>query len=95
MQRRAYELQLNAPEAPEAEDPLGEDLGALEALSAPALLLAGEHDMEDFQASVVALAAALAQPRCVTLLGAGHLAPLERPDAFRDLLVEFLRSSSV
>ncbi len=90
MQRRAFELQLNAERAPEGKDPLEDGLAPLAGNETPALLLAGEHDMSDFHDAVPALAAALANARCVTLLGVGHLAPLEAPAAFRSVLLELL-----
>jgi pimeloyl-ACP methyl ester carboxylesterase len=45
----------------------------------PALVAAGEHDMPDFR-----------PPGATIIAGAGHLAPLERPEAFRALLLDFL-----
>ena len=90
MQRRALELQLAAAEVPEGPDPLAEDLLALARVEAPALIVVGEHDMPDFHAAADALAAALPDARVTVLAGAGHLAPLEQPRAFRDLLLSFL-----
>jgi pimeloyl-ACP methyl ester carboxylesterase len=47
--------------------------------SVPTLTAAGEHDMPDFR-----------PPGATIIPGAGHLAPLERPEAFRALLLGFL-----
>ncbi len=90
MQRRALELQALAAPAPEGSDPLSENLKALSGAHVPALLLVGEHDMSDFHEAAVALAEALPDSRCVSLLGAGHLAPLEQPALFDRLLVDFI-----
>jgi pimeloyl-ACP methyl ester carboxylesterase len=76
-QRRAYELQQDDVE--EAPDPLDDDPAALDRLTLPRLVAAGEHDMPDFQ-----------RPGAVLIPGAGHLAPLEQPEAFRELLLDFL-----
>jgi pimeloyl-ACP methyl ester carboxylesterase len=59
----------------------------------PVLAAAGESDMPDFQQGAEQLVRWLPQSRLVLLKGAGHLAPLEAPDEFRDLLLDFLRSS--
>ena len=45
----------------------------------PTLTAAGEHDMPDFR-----------PPSASIIPGAGHLAPLEQPEAFRALLLDFL-----
>jgi 3-oxoadipate enol-lactonase len=90
MQRRAFELQRGADDLAEGEDPLENDLHALSRVDAPALIVAGEHDMVDFQLAADALADALPNARRTTLAGAGHLAPLERPKEFRELLLSFL-----
>ncbi len=46
--------------------------------------------MSDFLDMGRRLAGALAGARLEVIGGAGHLAPLETPDEFRKLLVEFL-----
>ncbi len=90
MQRRAYELGEGPEDRPEGEDPLENDLQALSRVDAPALVVVGEHDMVDFQLAADALADALPEARRTTMAGAGHLAPLERPQEFRELLLSFL-----
>jgi len=90
MQRRALELQANASDVTEAPDPVEEDPSTLERLAIPTLVAVGEHDMVDFHQSADSLAAAIQDARRVTIEGAGHLAPLETPDAFRSLITEFL-----
>jgi pimeloyl-ACP methyl ester carboxylesterase len=82
MQRRAFETQLAAGEPEEAPDPLeGRRLEPL-----PVVIAVGEHDMPDFHAAADEWAAELPDARRVTIAGAGHLAPLEQPEAFRELL---------
>jgi pimeloyl-ACP methyl ester carboxylesterase len=90
MQRRAFELQANAPPAQEAPDPLGGSLRALSAFDGRALVAVGEHDMPDFQQAADRLAMALGEIETTIVPGAGHLAPLEQPRAFRELLLGFL-----
>ena len=94
MQRRAYELQADETGVEEAPDPLEEDPDALGRLSVPALVTAGEHDKPDFRTSADMLAGALPQARHAVIEGAGHLAPLETPEAFRELVLDFLRRPS-
>ena len=92
MQRHAFEVQLAAEDPPtEPEDPIDANTGALERLDIPALVAAGELDMPDFRFGADELARRLRHARHVVIEGAGHLAPLERPEAFRDLLLGFLR----
>jgi pimeloyl-ACP methyl ester carboxylesterase len=90
MQRRAFESQLGVA-VTEAPDPVEQDPGALARLDVPALVLAGEHDMRDFRDAAEQLERTLPRARRAVIEGAGHLAPLETPDAFRELLLEFLR----
>jgi pimeloyl-ACP methyl ester carboxylesterase len=92
MQRRAFELQLDAGEVPEAEDPLEARPDALAQLDLPALVLVGEHDLPDFRAGAELLARQLSARHAV-IPGARHLAPLEQPAAFREQLIGFLPHS--
>jgi pimeloyl-ACP methyl ester carboxylesterase len=89
MQRRAFELD---PEGtmPQPPDPLEEHPERLRDVDVPALVAAGERDMPDFLWSAEQLAEALPQATHHIIGGAGHLAPLEAPDAVRLLLSEFL-----
>jgi pimeloyl-ACP methyl ester carboxylesterase len=89
-QHRALAKQADADETPEAPDPLDDAAAALVRITMPALVLVGEHDMEDFHASAEVLARALSCDGARTIPGAGHLAPLEQPDAFLSALLEFL-----
>ena len=90
MERRALELQAQAGEVPEAADPIAADPAALARFDAPALVAVGEHDKRYFQLAAEALAGELPNALLVVLAGAGHLAPLERPREFRELLLSFL-----
>jgi pimeloyl-ACP methyl ester carboxylesterase len=92
MQRRAFELQAAAGEVQEAPDPLERHPELLADLQIPALLAAGEHDMADFRDAAQQLAEALPLARHAAIPGAGHLAPLEAPGEFKQLLLDFLRN---
>jgi pimeloyl-ACP methyl ester carboxylesterase len=92
MQRRAFELQAAAGEVKEAPDPLEQHPDVLAELQIPALLAAGENDMTDFRDSAEQLAAVLPLARHALIKSAGHLAPLEAPDEFKQLLLHFLRN---
>jgi pimeloyl-ACP methyl ester carboxylesterase len=54
------------------------------------LLAVGELDMSDFHAAADVLGAILPDARRETIAGAGHLAPMEQPAAFNELLLDFL-----
>ena len=90
MQRRAYELQADAEDVTEAEDPVESDPDGLRRLTMPALVAVGDQDKEEFRRGAEVLADALANARLEVIEGAGHLAPLETPEAFRSLLLQFL-----
>jgi pimeloyl-ACP methyl ester carboxylesterase len=91
MQRRVYELE--DLDLPQPTDPLEKDPAALQALTIPTLILAGEHDMVDFTAGADQLAAAIPDSRLSVIRGAGHLAPLETPVQFRELVISFLNEA--
>jgi 3-oxoadipate enol-lactonase len=91
MQRRTYELQGDEVEVDEAPDPLEQDPTGLAALDVPALAAAGERDKRDFREGAEVLARTLPRGRHAVIAGAGHLAPLEAPEAFRELVLGFLR----
>ena len=89
--RRRFAIGWRPGEVTEAPDPLDEHPEALASIAVPALVAVGESDLEDFHKGAEALAQTLPQSRLVTIPGAGHLAPLEAPERFRELLLEFLR----
>ena len=66
---------------------------ALTQIAAPTLLVAGEHDRVAPPATLEAMAHTLAGAHSVTLPGAGHLPHLEQPEAFDELLIDFLRTT--
>jgi pimeloyl-ACP methyl ester carboxylesterase len=75
----------------EWDDPLEGDPEVLRTLRIPTLALAGEHEFPDFVDGARWYAETLPDATHAVILGAGHLAPLETPDAFRRLLLDFLR----
>jgi pimeloyl-ACP methyl ester carboxylesterase len=93
MQRRAFELD---PEGtmPEPPDPLEDQPELLRAIDVPALIAAGENDMPDFLWSAHQLAQELPHASHHIIPGAGHLAALETPEAFRALLTQFLADAA-
>ena len=64
-------------------------------ISAPALVVVGEEDAMVPLADAAALANALPQGRLRAIPGAGHLAPLERPEAFAAVVSGFLNEVGV
>jgi pimeloyl-ACP methyl ester carboxylesterase len=95
MQRRAFALQAEATETTEAPDPLEEDADALlSRLALPTLVAVGAHDKPDFLDGAESMANAIPGARHAIIPGAGHLAPLETPDAFADLVLGFLPKSA-
>ena len=86
MQRRAFELQLEAGEVEDAPDPVDEDPEALTTLPMPVLAAAGERDFPDFIAGAETLAKVIPGARFELIPGAGHLAPLEAPAEFLRLV---------
>ena len=89
MQRRSFELQGDVTEITEAPDP-AETLAALAAIDVPTLVAVGALDKPDFIDGAAKLAEALPNTRHAVIDGAGHLAPLETPDAFRVLVLDYL-----
>ncbi len=87
MQRRAFELQLDAPDSGEHPGPAVEPA----AVCCPTLIAVGEHDVRDFHEIGARLAGEIPGARLVTIPGAGHLPNLETPEAFDRLLLEFLQ----
>jgi pimeloyl-ACP methyl ester carboxylesterase len=90
MQRRAFELQARVDDEEEPADPLDERPDAIRELDVPTVVASGPGDKPDFREGGEQLARALPRARFELIEGAGHLAPLERPEAFRDLLLGFL-----
>jgi 3-oxoadipate enol-lactonase len=59
-------------------------------VAVPTLIIVGEHDVPDVHAHAGALEAGIRGARRVVLAGSGHLPQLEVPDAFNELVLEFL-----
>jgi 3-oxoadipate enol-lactonase len=59
-------------------------------IGAPALVIVGESDIEDFRAMAMTLAAGMHDARLEVVAGSGHLVPLERPDVTAQLVLGFL-----
>ena len=57
----------------------------------PALCIAGEHDQNATPAVMEKMAARIPGAQYVCLNNAGHLANMERPDAFNAVVLEFLK----
>ena len=76
------------PDPLRAEDPVNL---RLDAIRAPALVLVGDADVPDFPEIADRLEAELPDARIVVLPDTAHTIPLERPDEFRELALEFLR----
>lgn len=62
----------------------------LPAIACPTLVIAGSEDAITPPARARAMAAAIPGAELVEIRGAGHLAPLERPDAVNAVLQDFL-----
>jgi pimeloyl-ACP methyl ester carboxylesterase len=91
MQRRAFLVQAGASPAPEAPDPVEQNPGGLATLDVPSLVAVGEREQfSDFRDGAPALARKLPGARHAMIDGAGHLAPLESPTTFREILLDFL-----
>lgn len=89
MQRRAFDLQLAADDAP-GRRKVEFDLSAI---SAPVLAISGEHDLPDFREIAASLPDRLADARHLELRGAAHLPNLERPVETTAALIAFLRKT--
>ncbi|MFE5853884.1 alpha/beta fold hydrolase [Streptomyces sp. NPDC056500] len=93
MQQHAFEVQDAA--AHEHGEHYGDrdfDPQTLTAVTAPALVAFGAHDLPDFRATASRLASLLPSAELRELAWAGHLPALERPDETTGLLLDFLRT---
>ena len=59
-------------------------------ISVPILLILGEQDLMTKPSAAEPIAAAAVDATTVTVMGAGHLLPVERPDVVNATLIEFL-----
>jgi 3-oxoadipate enol-lactonase len=92
MERDAIAAQLGVDaELEEHDPPVARRLGEI---AAPALVVVGADDLEDFHRIAARLAAELpGASDVVTVAGAAHLPALERPDEVAAALVPFLRAA--
>jgi pimeloyl-ACP methyl ester carboxylesterase len=94
MQRRALEIQVPAyvrepaPGPWQRSDPPARE--RLREIRAPALVLVGEHDVEDILASADELDRSLPDARKHVLTGAAHMLNMELPAEFNRLVLDFL-----
>jgi len=89
MQRRAFEIQLEA-----GEDAMDEEREVSpERVEAGALLVSGARDFHRFRKVAATLADRIPEAEHLELDWAGHLPSLERPDVVTDLLLESLPST--
>ena len=94
MQRRAFEIPLPDPPPtapPPLEPPARERLGDI---AIPTLVVVGDEDVEDMKQIADALAEGIAGARKVTLPDTAHMIPLERPEEFNRILLDFLHTGS-
>jgi len=87
MQRRAFDVQLAAPEEAVAED-MDPDPAAI---TASTLVVSGAHDLAHFSAVADALAERIPRAEHLKLDWAGHLPSMERPAEVGELLIHHLR----
>jgi 3-oxoadipate enol-lactonase len=93
MQRHALELQAPYWEHLE-ENLLVPDVAArLGEVRAPTLVLVGEKDVQDMHALAERFATEIPHARLATIPDAAHLPNLEQPEAFDELVLEFLGSA--
>jgi pimeloyl-ACP methyl ester carboxylesterase len=83
MQRRAFEIQLPAPDDLEPARP---DVDAA-SIDVPTTVFSGAHDLDQFQQIAQHLADVMPRSRLVELPWAGHLPNLERPEQLGYLLL--------
>ncbi len=72
--------------------PASSALKRLGQVSVPTLILVGEADIPDVHAHAGAIEAGIGGARRIVLSGSGHLPHLEVPDAFNQIVLEFLDS---
>jgi pimeloyl-ACP methyl ester carboxylesterase len=65
-------------------------LHALGEIAVPTLILVGEYDIPDVHAHAGAMEAGIPGARRIIINGAGHLIPMEQPEAFNTEVIRFL-----
>jgi 3-oxoadipate enol-lactonase len=59
-------------------------------ITVPMLVIVGERDHPDFRAMAQLLASEIPGAELVTLAGVGHMANMEAPDQFNEIVLSFL-----
>ena len=94
MQRKAFEIPLPDP-PPTASPPLEPPArGRLGDIAIPTLVVVGDEDVEDIKQIAAVLAERIPGARKVTLPDTAHMIPLERPEEFNRILLDFLHTGS-
>lgn len=92
MQRRAFEIPLPDPEptsAPPLEPPARD---RLRDIGIPTLVVVGDEDVEDILQIADLLAEGIPGARRVTVPDTAHMIPLEKPQEFNRILLDFLHT---
>ena len=94
MQRRAFEIPLPDP-PPTSAPPLDPSaLHRLGDIAIPTLVVIGDEDVDDMKQIADVLAERIPGARKITLPDTAHMIPLERPQEFNRILLDFLHTSS-
>ena len=94
MQRTAFEIPVPVPEPsspPPLDPPASQRLGEI---AVPTLVVVGNNDVVDIQKVADVLAKEIPGARKVTMPDTAHLPPLERPEEFNRILLDFLHTDS-
>jgi pimeloyl-ACP methyl ester carboxylesterase len=92
MQRRAFEIPVPDPEPsppPPLDPPASQRLGEI---AVPTLVVVGEDDVEDMKRIADVLAQGIPGARKVAMPDTAHLPPLEHPQEFNRILLDFLHT---
>jgi 3-oxoadipate enol-lactonase len=92
MQRRAFEIPLPDP-PPTSPPPLAPSaLQRLGDIAIPTLVVIGDEDVDDMKQIADVLAEGIPGARKITLPDTAHMIPLERPQEFNRILLDFLQT---
>jgi pimeloyl-ACP methyl ester carboxylesterase len=86
--RHTIELGIGDGEGDIARPPAAERLGEIKA---PTLLILGEEDLVGMLAVAEALVVGIPNLQRVDLPGTAHLPPMEKPDEFNQIVLDFLQ----
>jgi pimeloyl-ACP methyl ester carboxylesterase len=67
-------------------------LGVLGEINVPVLIVVGEYDIPDVHSHAGAIEAGIKNSERVVIKNAAHLVPMEKPDEFNRLVLDFLKS---